>query len=91
MSWRERPSTPLLEPMDGPLLVELGNWLANSLDVSELSREQAVLLWVIVDRLADALWREFGDVLRAVAMHITARMDADLDDSDDPSEDPDDS
>lgn len=90
MSWTERPSNPPLEPEDGPLLVELGNWLADSLDVSELSKEQAVLLWMLTDRLWDRLWREFADVLRAVAMHITARMDAGLDDSDDPSEDPDD-
>jgi len=86
MSWRERPSNPPLEPIDGPHLVELGNWLADSLDVSELSKEQALLLWMLAERFLNALWREFADVLSVVAMHSIVKMDADLDDSDDPSD-----
>jgi len=89
MSWRERPSNPPLEPIDGPHLVELGNWLADSLDVSELSKEQALLLWVLADRLLNALWREFASVLSVVVMRTIAQTDADLDDSDDPSDDTD--
>jgi len=89
MSWRERPSNPPLEPIDGPHLVELGNWLADSLDVSELSKEQALLLWVLADRLLNALLREFAGVLSVVVMRTIAQTDADLDDSDDPSDDTD--
>jgi len=83
----DRNTTPLLEPMDGPLLVELGNWLAESLDVSELSKEQALFVFMLVERLSNALWREFASTLLPLVMRNLGDLDAD--DPDESDEDPD--
>lgn len=93
MSWRQRPTTPLLEPLDGPILVELGNWLADSLEVTQLSKQQVLLLSTLIERLAKALWREFADDLRILVLRNIAQLDAEAaaDGEDtDPSEDIDD-
>ena len=56
-------SEPLLEPSDGPFLVGLGNWVAESLDVLELSNEQVLLLYMLLNRATDALWRNYRYLL----------------------------
>lgn len=82
---RQHATTPLLEPIDGPVLVALGNWLADSLDVSELTTEQALLLSVFADRLTIALVREFR-----LPMLLTTLRSLEQQDADEPSEESDD-
>jgi len=52
----------LFEEMDGPRLARLGNWLASSLDVSELGTEEVLLLEMVLGRCQDALWRAFPEI-----------------------------
>ena len=59
MGRREQDTDTLFEVMDGPYLVKLGNWLARSLDVSELGNEEVLLLHMMLDRGLKALWRTF--------------------------------
>lgn len=54
---------PLLQEIDGQVLVGLGNWVANSLDVEDLTDEQALLLYMLLNRAIDALWRFIPDLL----------------------------
>lgn len=54
---------PLLQEIDGQVLVGLGNWVANSLDVEDLTDEQALLLYMLLNRAVDALWRFIPDLL----------------------------
>lgn len=69
----------LLEDIDGPVLVGIGNWLAESLDVSELSNEQVLLLFMLLDRGMDALWHNFPRVLLPLVARALKRLDPDDD------------
>ena len=51
--------TPLLEDGDGAVVVGLVNWMAKSLDPSELSKEEALLLFMVLSRVVAALWHSF--------------------------------
>jgi hypothetical protein len=79
MGRREQDVEPLFEDMDGPYLVGLGNWLARSLDVSELGNEQVLLLHMVLERGLNMLWQAFPEVIAPLVM----RMMASLDDDDD--------
>lgn len=74
MGYHKQPTGPLLEDMDGPILVGIGNWLAESLDVSKLSHKQVLLLYMVLGRCIDALWREFPKVLLPL---VTAQLEED--------------
>lgn len=63
MGRSEQNDGPLFEEMDGPYLVAFGNWLADSLDLSELSPEQVLLLHMVLDRCMHALWGQHPKVL----------------------------
>ena len=71
---RQGHGKPLLEDIDGPVLVELGNWVAEALDATELSNQQVLLLYVLLERGMDALWRNFPDVLMPLCMRAMARV-----------------
>ncbi len=68
---------PLFEDIDGPVLVGIGNWLAESLDILELSNEQVLWLYMMFGRYIDALWREFPDVLLPLTIRLLKRLDED--------------
>ena len=70
MGRSEQNDGPLFEEMDGPYLVAFGNWLAESLDLSELSPEQVLLLYMVLERCLHALWGQHPEVL----MPYIARM-----------------
>jgi len=65
----------LLEDMDGQVLVGLGNWLATSLDVSELKNEQVLLLFMLLVRAFDALRREHSDVLLPLLTRLVMKLE----------------
>jgi hypothetical protein len=67
----------LLEAGDGPVLVALGNWVAEALQVEELSNKQVLLLFMLLDRGIDALWRQFPEVLLPLMMRAVARLEQD--------------
>ena len=79
MGRREQDTDTLFEDMDGPYLVKLGNWLARSLDVSELGTEEVLLLHMMLDRCLNALWRTFPEVLAPLVVRILAGLDSDDD------------
>ena len=79
MGRREQDTDTLFEDMDGPYLVRLANWLARSLDVSELETEEVLLLHMVLDRCLKALWRTFPEVLAPLIMRILANPDSDDD------------
>lgn len=68
---------PLLQEIDGQVLVGLGNWVANSLDVEDLTDEQALLLYMLLNRAVDALWRFIPDLL--LPLYRNVLTDDDLD------------
>ncbi len=67
----------VFEDIDGSVLVGFGNWLAESLDVSELSNEQVLLLFMVLDRCIKALLHNFPEVLLPLAMRAMAGFDPD--------------
>ena len=73
------PNETLLEEIDGPILVAIGNWLAESLDASELENEQVLLLHLILERCSKVLWRMFPEVLAPLALRALARLEEDDD------------
>jgi len=77
MGGSQKTSAPLFEDIDGPILVGLGNWLAESLEVAELSKEQVLLLFMLLDRGIDALWRNFPSVLLPLVIRILERFSSD--------------
>ena len=77
MGRSQKTSAPLLEDIDGPILVGLGNWLAESLDVAELSNEQVLVLFMLFDRGIDALWRNSPEVLLPLLVPILERFSSD--------------
>lgn len=77
MGGSQKTSAPLVEDIDGPILVGLGNWLAESLDAAELSKEQVLLLFMLLDRGIDALWRNFPEVLLPLVIRILERFSSD--------------
>lgn len=79
MGRHERDTESLFEDMDGPYLVGLGNWLVRSLEVSELEKEQVLLLHMVLERGLDMLWRTFPEVFAPLAMRMVARLDNDDD------------
>lgn len=70
----------LFEDMDGPYLVRLGNWLASSLDVSELDKEEILLLQMILERGLSVLWETFPEVFTSLMMRAILMQDPDEDD-----------
>ncbi len=77
MGGSQRTTESLFEDIDGSVLVGFGNWLAESLDVSELSNEQVLLLFMVLDRCMKALWHDFRDVLLPLVMRAMAAFDPD--------------
>lgn len=77
MGGSQKTSAPLFEDIDGPILIGLGNWLAESLEVAELSKEQVLLLFMLLDRGIDALWRNFPEVLLPLVIRILERFSSD--------------
>ena len=73
----------LFEEIDGPYLVGMGNWLAESLDVSELKNEQVLLLYMALDRGLKALWKAFPEVFKTISQRLLAELMDDDDDDDD--------
>ncbi len=66
-----------LEDGDGPYLVALANWLARSLDPTELSKEEALLLFMALTRIMGALWNAFErELLIVVRRHREAILEA---------------
>jgi hypothetical protein len=100
MSPSSEPKNPVLGENDGPALVSLVNWAAESLDIADLSLEQAMTVALLMETLANALWGHFPRVMVLFFAQMRARYrevqgiadDADdRDDSEDPDEDSDDS
>lgn len=77
MGWHEPPNEALLEEIDGPVLVGIGNWLAESLNASELENDQVLLLHLILERCSKVLWRLFPEVLAPLALRAMARLEED--------------
>lgn len=75
----EQPTEPVFDELDGPYLVGLGNWLAESLDASELSNEQVLLVHLVLDRCMGVLWRLFPQVLMPLMVRYMERLDSDED------------
>jgi hypothetical protein len=75
MGRREQNDGSLFEEMDGPYLVAFGNWLTESLDASELSAEQVLLLLMVLDRCLHALWRLFPEVLMPYMTRMLTLME----------------
>lgn len=71
------PKESLFEDIDGSVLVGFGNWLADSLDVSELSNEEVLLLFMVLDRAMKVLWRHFPELLIPLVTRSMAEFDPD--------------
>ncbi|MCP5118854.1 MAG: hypothetical protein GY953_49205 [bacterium] len=67
----------VFEDIDGYVLLGFGNWLAESLDVSELSNEQVLLLFMVLDRGIKALLHNFPEVLLPLVTRAMAGFDPD--------------
>lgn len=80
MGRREQNIETLFEDMDGPYLVGLGNWLAESLELPELKNEHVLLLYMVLERSLGALWRAFPEVLSPLIMRKIAGLESDDDD-----------
>lgn len=63
-------SEPLFDDMDGPNLVGLGNWLAESLDLSSLSNDQVLLLLLLLARALEALQKVHPESLSIITQII---------------------
>jgi len=63
-------SEPLFDAMDGPNLVGLGNWLAESLDLSSLSNDQVLLLLLLLARALEALQKVHPEGLQIITQII---------------------
>ena len=72
----------LFKAIDGPVLVAFGNWLADSLDASELSNEQVLLLSTLLGRGMDVLWHHFPHVLVPMVERVLAQYDDEDEDHD---------
>ena len=83
MGQYEPPNETLLEEIDGPILVGIGNWLAESLDASELKNEQVLLLHLILERCSKVLWRLFPEVLAPLALRAMARLEEEEEEEED--------
>jgi hypothetical protein len=95
--------TPLLEDGDGSVVVGLVNWMAKSLDPSELSKEEALLLFMVLTRATAALWHSFerellvllrrhGDsIVNTILQEDESEAVGDEDGVDDDDDEPDDS
>ena len=77
MGWHAKAPEGLLEDMDGPVLVGLGNWLVESLDVSELENEQVLLLFMLLVRALDALQKEYSDILLPLMTRLVMKLEQD--------------
>jgi len=76
----KQPTEPLFEELDGPVMVGIGNWLAKSLDVSELSSEQVLWLHLVLGRGISALWQQFPEVLAPLTLRLLMRQAEDDED-----------
>ena len=81
MGQSEQGTKTLFEELDGPYLVGLANWLAQSLDPSELTTEQVLILETVIERCMNALWQAFPEIF---ATHLVRQMTrlASVDDED---------
>lgn len=76
----------MLKETAGPTLVSLVNWVAESLDPTELSIEQVVTISLIVETTANTLWRHFPEVMLMLFKHLVTRYreaQGNADDADD--------
>lgn len=72
----ERDAEALFDAIDGQYLVRLGNWLARSLEPSELENEQVLLIQLVLERCMNALWQAFPEVLAPYVMRMLALASA---------------
>jgi hypothetical protein len=70
-------SEALFEDLDGPHLVGLGNWLVDQLELSELEKEQVLLLYMLLERATNALMQAFPEVLGPLFMRMLQALDDD--------------
>ena len=75
--------TGLFEEMDGPHLIELGNWLASSLDVSELGTEEVLLLHMLLVRCQNGVRAAHDPPPDRMRREITRLVEEDDDDDGD--------
>ena len=74
MGQSEQGTKTLFEELDGPYLVELGNWLAQSLDPSELTAEQVLILQMVIERCMNALWQTFPEIFTTYFARLMTRL-----------------
>lgn len=87
MGQSEQGTKTLFEELDGPYLVELANWLAQSLDPSELTTEQVLILQMVIERCMNALWQEFPEIFATYFLRLMTRLASVEDDDGDEDED----
>lgn len=75
MGWHAKDEDAPFDALDGPHLVAFGNWVAESLDISELPPAQVLLLNLMLDRCLKALWDAFPEVLMPYAQRMLAGME----------------
>jgi hypothetical protein len=76
---------PLISPESAGYLAQVVNRVADSFDVAALSDEEAIELYLLLDRLSSALWEEHKRTLLPLFLGLmTSRTDwFEEDDSDD--------
>jgi len=79
MARKEQGTKTLFEEMDGPFLVGMANWLAESLDISELGKEQVLLLNMVLERCQNALWLTFPEVIKPLLVRAMQRLNSEED------------
>lgn len=80
---------PLISPESAVYLAQVINRVAASFEVAALSNEEAIELYMLLDRLTDTLWREHARVLvplyRAMLQRLGVSLDEEPEDEDDGS------
>jgi hypothetical protein len=88
MTSSKAPVRPLLEESDACILIGIINRIVEALDPAELSVEEALVVYLVLDRAMGALWREFARELILVYGPAIMASNADDDESNGSDGDP---
>jgi hypothetical protein len=77
---------PLISPESAGYLAQIINRVAASFDVAALSNEEAIEIYMLLDRLTETLWREHKRTLFLLYQAMLQRLGLPVDDEPDDDE-----
>ena len=76
-------NAPLMAEENGVYLARIVNQAADSFDVAALSNEEAIVVYMLLDRITDALWSEHKRVLLPLYQGLIKDLEEPEEDDDD--------